>query len=117
MKLPKGTRLPTTIGEPSKAGLIQSVIQQRSPKSLLEESVEAGLYDRFVNFGLGTAGGHSADRFAVHLDRKAALVREIVRERQGLNVSLLHVVGGIFRGRAISRGVPRLLLRELNRVE
>src|SRR5580704_2867157 len=105
-----------TIGEPSKAGLIQSVMPQRLPRSLLEESVEAGLYDRFVNFGLGTAGGHAADRFAVHLDRKAALVREVVGERQGLNVSLLHVVGRILRRGAISCGVPRLFLRELDRV-
>src|SRR5580693_3687834 len=105
------------MGELPKAGLIQSVMPQRLPKSLLEESVEAGLDDRFVNFGLGAAGGHAADRFAVHLDRKAALIREIVRERQGLNVSLLHVIGSIFRRGAISCGVPRLLLCELDRAE
>src|SRR2546423_6790421 len=88
-----------------------------TPPSLLEESIERRLCDRFVNLGPSATGGNASNGLAVDFYGQSTLVGEKIGERQDLHVSLLHGIGAILRGTLIKRRVPGLFLRELNRVE
>src|SRR6266699_3518762 len=85
--------------------------------SLLEQRVECGLCDGFVDLRFGAAGGNAADGLAVHLDGQAALVREKVRKSEDIGVASFQGVGAVFRRTPLEGGVPGLFLRELDGVQ
>src|SRR2546423_13777856 len=88
-----------------------------TPPSLLEESIERRLCDRFVNLGLGAAGGNASNGLAVDFYGQSTLVGEKIWERQDLHVPPLHGISPFFRGTLVKLRVPGLFLCELNRVQ
>src|SRR5579871_4091384 len=85
--------------------------------SFLEDRVDCGLRDRFVDFGFSSTGSNRADGLAVYLNRQSTLVGEEIGKGEHLEIPFLQSVGAVLRWALVERGVPRLLLRELNRVE
>jgi hypothetical protein len=117
-KLASVVGLPGDRGSERKSKIFCRILLRLSLVTLLlKNGVESGLRDRFVDFGLGAAGGNAADGVAIDLNGQAALVGEEIRERQRFDTSLLHVVSAVFGWSAVRRGVASFPLSKLDRVD
>ena len=83
------------------------------PSLLLEQPVDSGLGDSFVNIRFGAAGGDAAQDLAIHQNRQSALVGEELRVRQRLDIALLDALRSVLRGTLVIGGVAGFSLGEL----
>jgi hypothetical protein len=84
-------------------------------RRLVQQRIDSGLRDGFVDFRCRAARSEAADRLSVHLNRQVALIRKHLGKNQHLQIASLELIGGVLRRGPYSAAHRAFFLGELKR--